>query len=334
MPLQAQMRVLSPLNEWVGVGLDPISNDAFTLGVTEPTPSNTGPRTAPTNTINGNVTLSTAQTFSGNTVNGRIVIPQTATGTIIIEDNIINAAGTTPTSGNVISVHVNTGAIVIIRFNEIIGTTGTLGIGVRRFTAYRNYIHHVEDGIRVHNYNGTSVAASNTVIEGNCIGPLIIVTPDPNQARTDNRTHSDCIQMEGADGIRIVGNRLYCFATTDGTSNVEWAMSTSPYVSAATGTSGARPHPQASQAIMLSPNVSPITNFLLENNWIYGGEFAVNGGSSNNASSSGMIRGNKFDREQWHATWTIGLDSTAVNILTDNNTYMDDSSPVTVRRNA
>ena len=307
--------------------------DTFHMGVTEPVITNSGHRYLPTNEINSSVTLSVGQTFSGNVVKGRINIPQAATGTIIIEDVLVDASASTTTSGLIINIHPNTGAEVIIRHVTIKGTTGTIGVGTRYFHLYRCHIYNVEDGVRCHNYAGTGQAA-RTVIEGNLIEKLIVRVPDPNQVRDDDRTHSDGIQIEGGDGIIIRGNAIHCTASTDGTSNIEWALNTSPYKSVAAGTANARPHPQGSQVIALTPNVSPITNLTVQDNWFYGGEMGVNAGKSANSTTTALFSGNRYDRGQWHAGYAINVHSTANGIIFSGETYMDDGAPVAVRGRA
>lgn len=315
--------------------------DSFVMDVTEPTESNTGPRLATTAVHNGNVTLTTAQVFERNEVNGRIIIPQNASGRIIIRDNIIDASGGTYTSQKaVIEVHPNTGAEVVIEHNEIRGKVGMIGIGTRRFTAIRNHVHHVEDAFRLSNVNGAGASLS-VEIAGNFLEGLIMRSPDPYNTRTDNKTHSDVIQIEGGDGAYIHGNALHAYSTTDGTSNVGWVQNASPWLPVATGTPGASAHPQALSGIMLTPasGLAPITNLRANRNWIYGGEVGINGGSGRNSTTTGELIGNRFDRTQWRATHTIDLDATATGLLTppagtaDANIYTDTGASVTVRRN-
>ncbi len=314
---------------------------SFVMDVTEPTASNTGPRSGTTATRNGDVTLTTAQVFERNQVNGRIIIPQSASGQIIIRDNVIDASGGTYTSQkSVIEIHPNTGAEVIIEHNEIRGKFGMIGIGNRRFTATRNHIHHVEDAFRLSNVNGTG-ASLNVEVAGNLLENLIMRSPDPYNSRTDNKTHSDVIQIEGGDGAYIHGNALHAYSTTDGTSNVGWVQNASPWLPVATGTAGASAHPQALSGIMLTPvsGLAPITNLRANHNWIYGGEVGINGGSGSNSTTTGELIGNRFDRTQWRATHTIDLDATATGLLAppvgnaDANVYADTGESVTVRRN-
>jgi len=315
--------------------------DAFDLGFTEPTPLNTGPRLAPTNTINADATLSTPQVFERNQVNGRIIVPQSAFGQIRIRDNFVDASGGTYTSQkSVIEIHPNTGAEVIIENNNLKGTVGMIGISTRRFVALRNHIHHVEDAFRVSNVNGTGSALAAQIL-GNYLDELIMVTPDPYNSRTDNKTHSDVIQVEGGDGLQIIGNAIRAYITTDGTSNVNWVQNNDPWLPVEPGTADASPHPQALSGLMLTKagGLADITNLLVRRNWFYGGEVGINGGSSSNATTTGIIDENRFDRTQWRALHTIDLDATATGLLTpaidaaDRNRYMDDGTGVNVRRN-
>lgn len=321
---------------WRHKGSLPISPAAFELEVTEPTAFNTGFRTPPTIAVVGDVVLSTGQTYSGRHITkGRIIVPEYATGVIIIEDNLVDGSGVTRTSQKaVIEIHPNTGATVIIRYNEIIGQVGMIGIGFRRFYTYRNNIHHVEDAFRLNNYNGTGQAMAVDINADYC-HDLILVTPDPYDAdRTDQKTHADTIQIEGGDGISIRGCALHSFHTTDGTSNVSWVLNDPPYTPQAPGTSNSRIHRQALSNIMLTPSVSPITNLLVRKNWMYGAEISINGGSGSNSSTTGLLIDNLFDQEQWHYGHTIDLDQTATGLLDSGNKYMHDGSLVQVRRTA
>lgn len=317
--------------QYIDIQLGPI--DPFQVDITEPTALNTGYRVTPTTPVTGDVTLSTPQTYSGKTLTGRIIVPQSAFGDIIIEDNFIDCSAISLTSQKaIIEVHPNTGANVIIRHNTMKGQVGMLGIGTRRFTAYRNNIYNVEDPFRIHNFNGTG-SDLNVEVYANYAHDFIVVTPDPYNDRTatDNRTHSDGLQIEGGNGANIHGNAIWSMASTDGTSNVQWAMSTSPFASAPSGTSGARAHPQALSVLIVTPSVSNVTNLKFNYNWCYGGEIAVNIASSSNASTTGEIIGNRFDRNQWFATNTVNVYNGAAFTISG-NVYIDDGTPVQVRR--
>lgn len=313
--------------------------DRFKVDFTEPTPENTGPRFTPSIPVSGEITLATGQIYSGRHVSGRITIPQSATGTIIIEDCIIDVRSLAASSSNIISVHPKTGASVIIRFNEIIGKEGWCGIGTRGFTAYRNNIHHVDDCVRLNSFNA-SVMDLAAEVYSNFLGPHLLITPDQFNTRTDLKNHCDGIQHEGGENANIHGNTFWSYTTKDGTSNVDWVLSSAPYTPQPIGTEGARDHPQALSGFMLTPSVSPALNTRLINNWFYGGEIQVSCGSSDNSTSTGVIAGNRHSRDQWHALHTVDIDATGVGLITpaagspNANVYMDDKSSVNVRRNA
>lgn len=307
--------------------------DRFKVDFTEPTAANTGPTRPRTATVNGDVTLTTAQVYSQKTVYGRIIIPQSATGLIIIRDNVIDCSGISLTSQkNVIEIHQNTGATVVICFNELKGQVGMIGVGNRRHTTYRNNIHHVEDFFRLHNSGGTGTALDAEIYANYC-HDMIMVTPDPYNDRTatDNRTHSDGVQIEGGFGANIHGNAFWAMASTDGTSNVQWAMSTSPFASVPAGTSGARVHPTGLSCLIVTPSVSPVTELKFNRNWCYGGDISINIASSSNSTTVGELIGNRFDRTQWHATNTVNVYNGAAFTITG-NVYMDDGTLVQVRR--
>lgn len=307
--------------------------EKFTVDETEPTPLNTGPQIPLTSSYTGTMNISSPTTISGVDITGRVVVQNAATGVVIIEHCRIDASSLGPATSNIVSVQPNTGATVIIRYCEIIGTIGMIGIGVRRFTAYRNNIHHVEDGFRMNNFSGTGQAA-DTHVYANYIGPVITRVPDPFIVRDDERTHSDPIQIEGGDGINIHGNTVYAMNTTDGTSNIEnFSSATGKAVPA--GTPNSSPHPQALSAILINPGVSAVTNIQVKKNWIYGGAVGFNFGATT-AGTTGEISGNRFQRGgQWYNTPYIAIDSSATGLTTPagTNVFMDDGTEVPISRN-
>lgn len=303
----------------------------FIVDVTEPTKENVGPQIPVTTPYTGTMNIASATVVRGMHITGRVVVQNAATGLVIIEHCIIDASSLAPSTSAVVSVQVNTGATVIIRYCEIIGQVGMIGISVRGFTAYRNYVHNVEDAVRLNNFAGTGQAL-NTELYANYLGPLISKVPDPNQTREDNRTHSDVIQIEGGDGANIHGNTLDAMNTTDGTSDVYNFKEVAPFVAVAPGTPNSRPHPQAMACLMVNPGVSAITNLIFRKNWCKGGAYPINAGGAT-AGTTGIIEENLFDRQAWYPSPTIGVASSATGLLTPaSNRYEDDNSLVPVSR--
>lgn len=102
-------------------------------------------------------------------------------------------------------------------------------------------------------------------------------------------------------------------------------------------------------ALLFGDEVGPSGDIIVNDNWFYGGEFAVNGGGALNTGSYTMeFRRNKFDRTQGspvrsvntNTTQTINFQQTehswtgfvtAPTSGADKNYYFDDNSAITVR---
>lgn len=265
------------------------------------------------------------QTISNLNISGNLIIDSGVT-----EVHFVNCLirGVGFTGSDLIKINAPVSANITFDFCEIRSDDnwiGAIGIGRDGMVVRRCYVHHLTDAIRV--------TGNDTVVEGNVLGPLLLRTPDI-QTRTDNKTHSDVIQIEGGARARIRGNKLFAMATTDGSSNVTHILSADPFTPTTSTDTNGRAHPQALSALMFTPNVGAVTDFLVEGNWIYGGEIAINAGSAGNSTSIGSIINNKFDRNQWYLGHTIDIDPTGTDITATGNVYMDNSAAVTVRRNA
>lgn len=120
------------------------------------------------------------------------------------------------------------------------------------YTARRCNIHSVVDGFGAYNNNtGHKTDPLNIVIASNWVHDLNYMSPDPEIY--DNHTHNDGIQIQGSGGMQIIGNNLQDLAGPN--SNTR-----SPYFPAMTG-----------QAIGFTPNVSTISNVIIDQNWLDGG---------------------------------------------------------------
>jgi hypothetical protein len=103
-------------------------------------------------------------------------------------------------------------------------------------------------------------------------------------------------------------------------------------------------------AILFGDNVGPSGNVTVEDSWIYGGEFAVNGGGAANPGLAYemFFRRNKFDHTQGSPTRSVNTDTTqtinfqrsgspwagAITAPTtgpDRNFYFDNNAAITVR---
>lgn len=313
----------------------------FVPNFTKPTRNNTGNMLPLLHTTSGEISMTSTGTMERTEHHGRIVLPQSSTGVITLRNGVIDASDLDITDQNeIVDKHVNSDALLVLENMTIIGRSGLMAVGVRRFIMRRCKVINCEDGVRLHNVGGTSDPNLNVEIVGNYIGDHIMRTPDPFLAREDQKTHSDGIQIEGGRGANIHGNNLYAFASTDGTSNVEWATTASPFTAVPAGTSGAAPFTQATSGLMLtrSASASPIEDLIFDYNWVDGGEIPVNAGSSSNSTTTGRMNYNRFGRGAFRGSnLAIGIDvsdnTEPYRITTVGNVWEDTGLPVNPLRN-
>jgi len=267
----------------------------FTVGLTKPSSSNTGVgivRAAPTK-----VHSSTNFTV---TANGQVVKDLIVNGTIdtagyddvVIENVVVKGQGAN--TGAPFLIKTGSSNRVKVRYSEIYSSIGypAMGIGTGNYTSLRNNIHHVSDAHRVNLSGSATPDATLAVIEGNYVHDTIMWSPDPAQARADNKTHSDAlVQLEGGKNIRIVGNRATGLRSTDGTSSVLRTTTTAPFIPV---TSGGMAYTVATSAIMVSPARDwTVSNVKIDRNWLGGGEVTING--SHELLGTSSITNNLFD---------------------------------------
>ncbi|MFD3444553.1 hypothetical protein ACFDTO_08140 [Microbacteriaceae bacterium 4G12] len=269
--------------------------EPFTVGVTQPSASNTGvgivrakPTTVHTST-NFTVTKDN-QVVKDLIVNG--IIDTNGYDDVVIENVIVKGQGAN--TGAPFLIKTGKSNRVTIRYSEIYSSIGypAMGIGTGNYKSYRNNIHHVSDAHRVNLSGSAAPDAMLAVIEGNYVHDTIMWSPDPAQARADNKTHSDAlVQLEGGKNIRITGNRATGLRSTDGTSSVTRTTTTYPYTPV---TSGGMAYAVAISTVMVSPAGSwTISNVQIDKNWLGGGEVTINGADDLLGTSS--ITGNVFD---------------------------------------
>jgi hypothetical protein len=179
-------------------------------------------------------------------------------------------------------------------------------------------IFNCVDGVGVYN-----AAAPNTdlnvTIYRNYIHHMSYFSPDPNHS--DNRTHNDCIQIQGGWGIVVKENSLRA------------------YYAPRVGT-GTQPYNQASiSCLMLNNNVGKLANLVVEDNWFRGGAMPLNAGGLTRDPQYpdlGRFWRNRFTRDAGYPTWLISMDTTYQGYAdfgtgAAQNFYMDDGSIVLPR---
>lgn len=306
----------------------PTTATPFISGVTKPSASNTGAgviRPYPTRVIEGDVTLTGNQTLKDVIVHGRVSVKGTGN---VIENCVITGNPNAKYTGGVWLVNTSSAKDALVRFCTIRSSTPSPyvnGIGLRNVTAERNDISRVVDGFDAD--PGPGGVDLNMTIKDNWVHDLMFFgnspghdpTPTPASytgpwARTP-WTHNDAIQITGGRGLKIIGNAF----------DARWADDI-----------GTLPLPTIQKelsVLMLNAHNVPVTGLEMRDNWIDGGEYAINGGGGR---GDGVFTGNRFGN---HIVGPADAPYTLVfgpnfRATTSGNVYEATGKPVRVRTNA
>ena len=148
----------------------------------------------------------------------------------------------------------------------------------KEYTAKWNNVYGVVDGFGAYNSSNRS-APTNVTIESNYIHDLSYFSRDPNHG--NGPTHNDGIQVQGGGNIKIIGNNIQCFmSTTAGTHNY--------------------PARNIGQGILIQPNLAPVVNSTIKNNWMDGGKVSIYFVRGKYRSMKfGTCSGNRFGTNQF-----------------------------------
>lgn len=163
------------------------------------------------------------------------------------------------------------------------------GIGGHDYTARRVHAYNVIDTFGAFN-TGNSGGAVNVKLHAVYGHDLMYVTPSTGQS--DNRSHNDNFQIQGNSGIEVIGCTLLANASSTMGNGLDPGATPAPNwaIPSVTG-----------QVIGVTPNVSGVTNVLIEKNFLdYGGNtITIIPGSFGTATGSGIIiRDNTFGNHQ------------------------------------
>jgi hypothetical protein len=342
--------------------------DSLLSGLDQPTALNTGAYVGTQDgTLTGNQIITTPGTILENKIiNGSVSI---RAADVTVRNCYIRGAATV-TSGLVDCGNAACSNALIIDCTIAPGSNQFCdGIRGHDFTAKRNNIYWVVDGMDPYNQTVAQPYQTNVVIEQNYIHDLSWWTAASGGVvhPIDTETHNDCIQHQGGGGTIIKGNTLdarygrqYAHWFCTGDPQVE------PYTSVALNSLGdGGPHQplpdrgSGSEAtgqynyddvagLMIGDEVGYSFNLSVTDNWFIGGNFAVNGGGNANPGGGvflGEFKRNRFTRDQGNqggggdTTQTInfqgaGWTSSDADVpLTgaDKNYYGDNNADITVR---
>lgn len=304
------------------------SETAPTPGAYVPGPDTTGPSGALT-PYAGSITVTLAGTVIENLdVFGKITVQA---ANVTIRNCRVRGHNAQATNGGIIQATSAACSGLVVEDCLLVPDyvhvywTGIIG---HDYTVRRTEVYGTVDGFGVYNTTNANGAA-NVTISACWVHDLAYIEPDPNHG--DNRTHNDCIQVQGNSNITISGNLLEANASaTLGTPGLN------PYSPSVTG-----------QAIGLTPNVGPITNVTISDNWLdYGASSITIIPGSHGTSTTAIITGNRFGRNQVlvggvRRPITVDPSLTIPNFpastgpdTASGNTWLDNGSPVTIYRMA
>jgi len=189
------------------------------------------------------------------------------------------------------------------------------GIVGHEFTARYNDISRSNDGIGIFNRPGGSVNA-NVTVEGNFIHDLTHFNYSPTQK---DGTHNDGIQIQGGTNIAVRGNNIVASAVAGDSS---WTYAG-----------------HANAGIMMSQNVSPYVNVVIEGNWFNKGQAGVAITNGKFSTAKLTLQRNYFGRDQYAYGGTSRAPiriynpaaTSATGVLT--NTWQDTGTALAVGKN-
>lgn len=218
-------------------------------------------------------------------------------------------------------------------------TPGMTAITGHDFIAKRISVRHFSDGINTRVRSTNIDGQLNVEIIDSWISDLSwwynptsgIVHP------SDTKTHNDCIQSEGGQGLKIKGCYLRAVYSTSVGTLYTTGQSGDPRYDIVDG-GGAYPNHDGGSlaAIMVNSDRGIHFNGEIWDNWIGGGNISLNAGDSDLRDPFGTVYRNQFYRDQRAAGWAMGIEQLAnadVGAGTSNrNTWIDNGTEV-IRKN-
>jgi hypothetical protein len=301
--------------------------DTFVLGTTKPDATNTGiPAGTTLTNYTGPSTINSPVNLSNMRFNSFIQIASGGSGSTFT-NCLFRGPSTAPTSPA----------------GLLTGTTGVSGVNVNFCTFKPQAPSQYNNGI--YGYGGFTISRcdmSNVVdgidpfggvwtVTGTYIHDFAYYSPSPTHS--DNQTHNDAMQIEGATGVTVVGCNFQAFADLSISIN-------------STGLLG--PQGQVNSCFQITPDVDYITGLNINDNWMDGGGYSVNIASRTSAPARaigtlGTMQRNKFGRLQ-RITSGGGPDTGYTIVMTktgsldtgdgtaNQNIYEDNGHAILVRR--
>lgn len=295
-------------------------------GVDQPTSANTGLLPdVPLVQASGNVNLNTAgAVYENRDLAGSITV--SAPNVTIRNVRIRGQAGVKPTNDSFLIAafgsNVSNLLIEHVTLRPDSPHAKWNGISGHDYTARFVDVSHVTDGFNVYNTNvpAPKLYPSGVTIEQSYCHDLVRWTAASAGTvhPSDTETHNDCIQHQGGSGTVIRGNTLKAGPFAKQVGHWRTTTNTEPYTTVplyslpdggpyreipdrGTGVEATGRYNVGDQAnLMIGANVGPSYNLDVTDNWLYGGNYSVNGGGNppGDGRNLGRFLRNRFDRTQ------------------------------------
>lgn len=254
-------------------------------------------------TINGNVTLRSNQSLIDCIINGHVTAESNCNNALLENDKVLgtSSSGTRGSLVGTDSAFASQSAVTV-RFCDLDAkASNTLygqAIGPRRFTAERNWVRGVVDGVGVF-HNPASGSNVYVLVRGNFFDRTKYVRPDPFGVQSDG-THGDTGgQFQGGDGLEYYGNMVIGYNLDD----VGTPTTAPTYIN---------PTSWSNAGLMFSDNVGPIRNSKFYGNYLSGGACTANLGPLDSNDTGNIFKMNLFLNDHW-PTFAYSIDRAAGN---------------------
>jgi hypothetical protein len=335
---------------------------AFTLGTTMPTAANTG-----LNVNNPNRTGMTTITTSSATTIYHVTTAGQVFNNVIFNcfvDYSVNC-----TFNNCVFMGGNTSTFV--QYGTVSGRNGSASaIATFNYCAFkpqvpRYYLNAVTGGNmklwRCDLSYGTDAVGwdrGNGTIQGSYCHDMVVwsgVNPStglvdtnfsehPTDSRFPGVTHNDCIEFQGGDTYLVEGNNFRAYTAPDAGNPDCMIPWTNPSGGGPTGTGNGNTYPKRNycNALTVAATNGTITNLVVKNNWLDGGEILFQqpaAGRGHDSGSTTALTGNRWgcDQHPYSGTsyqqirFTPGI-ATITGLSPQTNTYLNEASvPVALR---
>lgn len=322
------------------------SCDGLSPGSYIPTAATTGVKTGSSltrvNPPGGVLSITTPGTVIENAdVWGQIKV---RAANVVIRNSIVRGTPTAPTSSSslVTAWDAPVSGLVLegVQLRPQTPSLNWSGINGHDYVARCVDVSETVDGFGAFNTNAPTTNTNVKITQSYC-HDLAGWSPSADR---DNRSHTDCLQAQGARGIEVSYNNFSAMLSrTVGTLATNGYAGCSTCVPAIPADPGyiAR-HPQALSAIMINDiNVNGTrympAGWVVKGNRFTGGEITINGGDDDITSTNlGTMCGNTFEDNAFYPGHSIDLSATIAADTCDADPLRRNSwaHPVTVRHRA